>query len=86
MLTMARRVACSKRPVGPRTATKRRLTLAIRLPPLVMSMLMAMPTDRGRPAVGRRSGEEGGAWIYMGAGDGLEDAPDWHKESDQANA
>ncbi len=29
---------------------------------------------------------EGGAWIYMGAGGGLEDAPAWHKESDQANA
>jgi hypothetical protein len=29
---------------------------------------------------------EGGTWVYLGSGAGLETAPDWHKESDQVGA
>ncbi|NLF01274.1 MAG: hypothetical protein GX601_09890 [Anaerolineales bacterium] len=30
--------------------------------------------------------DEGQAWVYMGSGAGLESAPDWHKQSNQAGA
>ena len=29
---------------------------------------------------------EGGAWVYLGSATGLESAPDWYKQSDQAGA